>query len=150
TWDGLHIVKQVLATATIKVLDFPALDLTTPEGRAFLAMFSAMAERERLRIVARTPPRPYPKNLPGATGHPQFADMPCCRSEIVRGVPTGAIADGNSAYTGCLNATGYGRCPRAGLWQLVDECEISSGRTKMRGLRVPGTSARGGQPFHHP
>ena len=54
-WDGLHIVKQVLdAGATIKVLDFPSLDLTRPEGRGFLAMFSAMAERERLRIVART------------------------------------------------------------------------------------------------
>src|SRR5262249_48839332 len=54
-WDGLHIVKQVLdAGATIKVLDFPSLDLTTPEGCGFLAMFSAMAERERLRIVART------------------------------------------------------------------------------------------------
>jgi len=49
-WHGLHIVKQVLdAGATIKVLDFPSLDLTTPEGRGFLAMFSAMAERERLR-----------------------------------------------------------------------------------------------------
>lgn len=47
-WDGLHIVKQVLdAGATIKVLDFPSLDLTTPEGRGFLAMFSAMAEREQ-------------------------------------------------------------------------------------------------------
>ena len=54
-WDGLHIVKQVLdVAATIKVLDFPSLDLTTPEGRGFLAMFSAMAERERLRIIART------------------------------------------------------------------------------------------------
>ena len=54
-WDSLHIVKQVLdAGATIKVLDFPSLDLTTPEGRGFLATFSAMAERERLRIVART------------------------------------------------------------------------------------------------
>jgi DNA invertase Pin-like site-specific DNA recombinase len=42
------------AGATIKVLDFPSLDLPTPEGRGFLAMFSAMAERERLRIVART------------------------------------------------------------------------------------------------
>jgi hypothetical protein len=29
-WDGLHIVKRVLdAGATIKVLDFPSLDLTT-------------------------------------------------------------------------------------------------------------------------
>jgi len=33
-WDGLQIVKQVLdAGATIRVLDFPSLDLTTPEGR---------------------------------------------------------------------------------------------------------------------
>jgi DNA invertase Pin-like site-specific DNA recombinase len=54
-WDGLHIVKHVLdAGATIKVLDFPSLDLTTPEGRGFLAMFSAMAERERTRIIERT------------------------------------------------------------------------------------------------
>jgi DNA invertase Pin-like site-specific DNA recombinase len=54
-WDGLHIVKAVLdAGATIRVLDFPSLDLTTPEGRGFLAMFSAMAERERERIVKRT------------------------------------------------------------------------------------------------
>jgi len=54
-WDGLHIVKDVLdAGAAIKVLDFPSLDLGTPEGRGFLAMFSAMAERERARIVERT------------------------------------------------------------------------------------------------
>src|SRR5205823_14423679 len=54
-WDGLHIVKQVLdAGATVRVLDFPSLDLSTPEGRGFLAMFSAMAERERMRIVKRT------------------------------------------------------------------------------------------------
>jgi DNA invertase Pin-like site-specific DNA recombinase len=54
-WDGLHIVKHVLdAGATIRVLDFPSLDLSTPEGRGFLAMFSAMAERERARIVERT------------------------------------------------------------------------------------------------
>jgi DNA invertase Pin-like site-specific DNA recombinase len=44
-WDGLHIVKHVLeAGATIRVLDFPSLDLATPEGRGFLALFSAMAE----------------------------------------------------------------------------------------------------------
>jgi DNA invertase Pin-like site-specific DNA recombinase len=54
-WDGLHIVKHVLdAEATIRVLDFPSLDLATPEGRGFLAMFSAMAERERARIIERT------------------------------------------------------------------------------------------------
>ena len=54
-WDGLQIVKQVLdAGATIRVLDFPSLDLPTPEGRGFLALFSAMAKRERMRIVKRT------------------------------------------------------------------------------------------------
>jgi hypothetical protein len=54
-WDELQIVRQVLdAGATIRVLDFPSLDLTTPEGRGFLALFSAMAERERMRIVERT------------------------------------------------------------------------------------------------
>jgi DNA invertase Pin-like site-specific DNA recombinase len=54
-WDGLQIVKAVLdAGATVRVLDFPSLDLTTPEGRGFLALFSAMAERERLRINKRT------------------------------------------------------------------------------------------------
>ncbi len=54
-WDGLAIIKQVIdAGATVKVLDFPSLDLATPEGRGFLAMFSAMAERERERIVKRT------------------------------------------------------------------------------------------------
>lgn len=48
-WDGLQIVKFVLDVgATIRVLDFPSLDLTTPEGRGFLALFSAMAERERM------------------------------------------------------------------------------------------------------
>jgi hypothetical protein len=53
-WDGLQIVKQVLdAGATVRVPDFPSLDLTTPEGRGFLALFSAMAERERMRIRLR-------------------------------------------------------------------------------------------------
>jgi DNA invertase Pin-like site-specific DNA recombinase len=54
-WDGLQIVKEVIdAGASIRVLDFPSLDLSTPEGRGFIAMFSAMAERERMRIVKRT------------------------------------------------------------------------------------------------
>src|SRR5215467_5734721 len=51
---GRETQRRFDAGATIKVLDFPSLDLTRPEGRGFLAMFSAMAERERLRIVART------------------------------------------------------------------------------------------------
>ena len=50
-WDGLHIVKQVLdAGATVKVLDFPSLDLTTPEGRGFLATFSANNRTHARRV----------------------------------------------------------------------------------------------------
>ena len=54
-WDGLQIIKAVIdAGATVLVLDRPYYDLTTPIGRGFVAMFSAMAEDERLRIVKRT------------------------------------------------------------------------------------------------
>ena len=51
----MSIVQAVItAKADIRVLDFPSLDLKTPEGRGFLAMFSAIAERERLRLIQRT------------------------------------------------------------------------------------------------
>jgi DNA invertase Pin-like site-specific DNA recombinase len=54
-WDGLQIIKAVIdAGATVKVLDRSYIDLTTPMGRGFMAMMSAMAEDERLRIVKRT------------------------------------------------------------------------------------------------
>jgi DNA invertase Pin-like site-specific DNA recombinase len=54
-WDGLQIIKAVIdAGAAIKVLDRPYIDLETPMGRGFMAMFSAMAEDERLRIIKRT------------------------------------------------------------------------------------------------
>src|SRR5580658_3038590 len=54
-WDGLQIIKAVIdAGAAIKVLDRSYIDLTTPMGRGFMAMMSAMAEDERLRIVKRT------------------------------------------------------------------------------------------------
>jgi DNA invertase Pin-like site-specific DNA recombinase len=54
-WDGLQIIKTVIdAGATVMVLDRPYYDLTTPIGRGFVAMFSAMAEDERLRIMKRT------------------------------------------------------------------------------------------------
>ncbi len=44
-WDGLQIIK---------VLDRSYIDLETPMGRDFMAMMSAMAEDERLRIIKRT------------------------------------------------------------------------------------------------
>ena len=54
-WDGLQIIKVAIdAGATIKVLDRSYIDLETPIGRGFMAMFSAMAEDERNRIVKRT------------------------------------------------------------------------------------------------
>jgi DNA invertase Pin-like site-specific DNA recombinase len=39
--------------ATIRVLDRSYIDLGTPIGRGFMAMFSAMAEDERGRIIKR-------------------------------------------------------------------------------------------------
>jgi hypothetical protein len=52
-WDGLQIIKQVIdAGAAIKVLDPSYIDLKTPMGRGFMAMMSAMAEDERMRIAA--------------------------------------------------------------------------------------------------
>jgi DNA invertase Pin-like site-specific DNA recombinase len=54
-WDGLQIIKTVIdAGAAIKVLDRSYIDLATPMGRGFMAMMSAMAEDERLRIIKRT------------------------------------------------------------------------------------------------
>jgi DNA invertase Pin-like site-specific DNA recombinase len=40
--------------ALTPVLDRNYIDLTTPMGRGFMAMMSAMAEDERLRIIKRT------------------------------------------------------------------------------------------------
>ena len=54
-WDGLQIIKTVIdAEASIRVLDRNYIDLTTPMGRGFMAMLSALAEDERLRIMKRT------------------------------------------------------------------------------------------------
>jgi DNA invertase Pin-like site-specific DNA recombinase len=54
-WDGMDIIKTVIdAEATIRVLDRSYIDLETPMGRGFMALFSAMAEDERNRIVKRT------------------------------------------------------------------------------------------------
>jgi DNA invertase Pin-like site-specific DNA recombinase len=54
-WDGLQIIKTVIdAGAGIKVLDRSYIDLETPMGRGFMAIMSAMAEDERLRIIKRT------------------------------------------------------------------------------------------------
>ncbi|MCC0007749.1 MAG: recombinase family protein [Hyphomicrobiaceae bacterium] len=52
--DGIDIIRQVAACqATVKALDKPWLDLTTPIGCGFLAFLSALAEDERHRIVDR-------------------------------------------------------------------------------------------------
>jgi DNA invertase Pin-like site-specific DNA recombinase len=52
--DGVTIIDRIAKRgALIKVLDKPYLDLTTPIGRGFIAFLSALAEDERLRIIAR-------------------------------------------------------------------------------------------------
>ncbi|WP_299211954.1 recombinase family protein [uncultured Tateyamaria sp.] len=52
--DGIQIIQQVADRgATVKVLDKPWLDLTTPMGKGILAFLSALAEDERQRIVRR-------------------------------------------------------------------------------------------------
>jgi DNA invertase Pin-like site-specific DNA recombinase len=54
-WDGLQIIKRIIdAKSKVIVLDRPYIDLETPMGQGFLAMMSAMAEDERLRILKRT------------------------------------------------------------------------------------------------
>ena len=52
--DGITIMQRVADRgAAVKVLDKPWLDLTTPMGRGFHALLSAMAEDERERITRR-------------------------------------------------------------------------------------------------
>ena len=54
-WDGLQIIEAVIdAGAAVMVLDRSYIDLETPMGRGCMAMMSAMAEDERLRIIKRT------------------------------------------------------------------------------------------------
>ena len=50
-----NTIKAVIdAGVSIKVLDRSYIDLETSMGRGFMAMMSAMAEDERLRIIKRT------------------------------------------------------------------------------------------------
>ncbi|RVT80665.1 recombinase family protein, partial [Rhodobacteraceae bacterium CCMM004] len=52
--DGITIIQRVAErSATVKVLDKPWLDLTTPMGKGILAFLSALAEDERERITRR-------------------------------------------------------------------------------------------------
>jgi DNA invertase Pin-like site-specific DNA recombinase len=54
-WDGLQIIKAVIdARASVNVLDRGYINLASPMGRGFMAMLSALAEDERLRIIKRT------------------------------------------------------------------------------------------------
>jgi DNA invertase Pin-like site-specific DNA recombinase len=53
-FDGIRIIERVAARgAALKALDRHWLDLTTPLGKGILAFLSAMAEDERVRILAR-------------------------------------------------------------------------------------------------
>lgn len=52
--DGITIIQRVADRgATVKVLDKPWLDLTTPMGKGILAFLSALAEDDRERITRR-------------------------------------------------------------------------------------------------
>ena len=52
--DGIAIIQRVADRgATVKVLDKPWLDLTTPMGKGILAFLSALAEDERERLAKR-------------------------------------------------------------------------------------------------
>lgn len=52
--DGITIIQRVADRgASVKVLDKPWLDLTTPMGKGILAFLSALAEDERERIIKR-------------------------------------------------------------------------------------------------
>lgn len=52
--DGITIIQRVAERgATVKVLDRPWLDLTTPMGKGILAFLSALAEDERERLASR-------------------------------------------------------------------------------------------------
>ena len=53
--DARYFIIQRVAdrNATVKVLDKPRLDLTTPMGKGILAFLSALAEDERVRITIR-------------------------------------------------------------------------------------------------
>ena len=52
--DGIRIIERVSARgAMLKALDRQWLDLTTPIGKGILAFLSALAEDERVRILAR-------------------------------------------------------------------------------------------------
>ncbi|MEO1564465.1 MAG: recombinase family protein [Pseudomonadota bacterium] len=52
--DGITIIQRVADRgASVKVLDKPWLDLTSPMGKGILAFLSALAEDERERITRR-------------------------------------------------------------------------------------------------
>jgi DNA invertase Pin-like site-specific DNA recombinase len=52
--DGIAIIERIASRGCfLKVLDRSYLDLTTAVGRGLMALFSAMAEDERHRIVRR-------------------------------------------------------------------------------------------------
>ncbi|WP_298858653.1 recombinase family protein [uncultured Sulfitobacter sp.] len=52
--DGISIIQRIADRgASVRVLDKPWLDLTTPMGKGILAFLSALAEDERVRITRR-------------------------------------------------------------------------------------------------
>jgi DNA invertase Pin-like site-specific DNA recombinase len=68
--DGVHIIERIhVRGAPLNVLDKPYLDLTTPIGRGFIALLSAMAEDERTSDSASSSARTTHQRPRGGVPH---------------------------------------------------------------------------------
>lgn len=119
--DGIRIIERVAARgASLKALDRQWLDLTTPVGKGILAFLSALAEDERVRILARANGgRAEAKKERGeawpqaeartASGAGSCSHDPCRRPQSARGrppLPRRAFHDrAGSGTNGCIYLT---------------------------------------------
>ncbi|MEM9309018.1 MAG: recombinase family protein [Pseudomonadota bacterium] len=95
--DGITIIQRVADRgATVKVLDKPWLDLTTPMGKGILAFLSALAEDERERITRRANEGRHAAKARGVKfgPKPKLTEHQCslARERLARGDSCRAIA----------------------------------------------------------
>jgi hypothetical protein len=100
--DGIDIIKRINSRGSLKVLDKPYLDLTTPLRRGFIAFLSAMAEDERLRIPTRR------------KGGMQAAKETRAQAQAFRAPASGSPAPAGSRRERQVNRQGSWRPPRHG------------------------------------
>jgi DNA invertase Pin-like site-specific DNA recombinase len=87
------IIERIHARGgMIKALDKPHLDLTTPIGRGFIALLSALAEGERQRMV-----KPANDGRAAARRRGVHMGRKPKLAELQRGVTRGRVAKGESA-----------------------------------------------------